>query len=86
MPREDGRLFRAVPVHQAAHEALDEGGVVGAHVEDEELRVFAAVREHDELLEGFLEDAEEHLAVFERLHLLFEVFEEDEHDLVHFVG
>lgn len=65
LAREDGRFFRAVPVHQAADEALDEGGVVGAHVEDEELRVFAAVREHDELLEGFLEDSEKHLSVLD---------------------
>ena len=82
---EDGGLLGAIPVHQSADVALHEGLIVGAHVEEEELRVFAAVGEHDELLEGFLEDAEKHFAVFGRFHLLFEIFEENQHDFVHFI-
>lgn len=54
-----------------------------ADVEKEELRVFAAVREHDALLEHLLENAEEDLRIVRiLLNLRVDVLEHEEQEFV----
>ena len=54
-----------------------------ADVEKEELRIFAAVREHDALLEHLLENAEEDLRIVRiLLNLRVDVLEHEEQEFV----